>query len=218
MQASQCGPHAARAHLLGHALDLPASLHQQPRQLAALMLSCHCLKSPLVTGALSPFRKTPMPLLCLFPTGPQGVTCYSASLPASALSYRAPAKDPPSLCFGLDSHPPESTKRAWGHSTVDLKQATASRPHQALVMLPQAGQDPLTPGRVLRQSLTKPASEVPNQAVESAVRTASKHLQALWTALTFLPWRARYKCFSDFPGSPVVIKACLNIRSLTHTK
>ena len=140
-----------------------------------------------------------MPLLCLFPMGPRGVTCHSVSLPASALSYRAPAKDPPSLCFGLGSHPPESTKRAWGHSAVDLKQATASCPHQALVILPQSGQDPPTPGSVLRQSPPKPASEMPNQAVESAARTASKHLQALWAALTFLPRTARYKCFSGLP-------------------
>ena len=71
------------------------------------------------------------------PLGPQSVTCHSASLTSICpFLHRSSKRCPPSVlrpCLP----PPESTKKALG-----LKEATASCPHQALVMLPQAGQDP----------------------------------------------------------------------------
>ena len=75
--------------------------------------------------------------LCLSPWVPKVSPVILLPSPASALSCTDPAKGAPLSVLQPCLPPPESTKKALG-----LKEATASCPHQALVMLPQAGQDP----------------------------------------------------------------------------
>lgn len=78
-----------------------------------------------------------MTLLCLPPWVPQVLRVTLLPSPASALSCRDPAEGDPLSGLRPCLPPPESTKKALG-----LKEATASCPHQAVLMLPQAGQDP----------------------------------------------------------------------------
>lgn len=78
-----------------------------------------------------------MTLLCLPPCVPEVSRVTLLPSPASALSCRDPAGGAPLSGLRPCLPPPEGTKKASG-----LKEATASRPQQARLMLPQAGQDP----------------------------------------------------------------------------
>lgn len=72
-----------------------------------------------------------MTLLCLPPGSPK---CHSAPLTSTCPFLQRPSRRcPPVWATAL----PPTSKKALG-----LKEATASCPHQALLMLPQAGQDP----------------------------------------------------------------------------
>ena len=135
-----------------------------------------------------------MTLLCLPPCVPEASRVTLLPTPASALSYRDPAGGAPLSGLRPCLPPPESTKKAPG-----LKEATASRPQQARLMLPQAGQDPrlhsMFQGRAHQSQSVRLRARQWSLLRETPPSTSNLHAQHL---LIFLPLTLHHKCF-PFP-------------------
>ena len=133
--ALQCGPNAAaQVHLHRHP---PGSCHSSQSHLptstsnhgpAAFVLSCRCLKSPLVMAGVGRVVAFSLPGGCLHhssawsPGVPKVSPATLLPSPASGSSCaELLQKISPAQCFAAASGPPGSIDRACGHSAVVLK-------------------------------------------------------------------------------------------------
>lgn len=151
-RALQCGPSTTQvcpARAFPQVRQSPATLHQQPHQLAASVQSCDCRK-------LSPATVLPSP--------------------ASAAPLQSASKRCPQSGASVLPHALQRVLRGPAVTLFCLKGARALGPHWVPVMVSRLVKAPLTPGCTVGQSQPKPVHEIQSWAEDSTVSTASKRL------------------------------------------